>query len=203
MLNLGLNQANELSPKTKYMMVSGDDNKLAPDYAQMIAKRMDADDKIAIASGDWLSSRGRGNQMPHGGGRFVRIAFMDRVGNYPVAYGWETWLLYKALQLGYKVKLYQDLRYEHLRPFRPSNLFNWGRAMYSLGFPTYFVILRFLINLVWSGRGTQSIKASGTMIVGYLSAKLSPQALGGMLIKDEGLKTFVRRLSASRLTRLL
>ena len=136
--------------------------------------------------------------------RFVRIGFMEQIGGrYPVAYGWETWLLYKAMQLNRKVKLYHDLRYEHLRPFRPGNLFGWGRAMYSLGFPTYFVSLRFLINLVWSSRGTQSMKASATMLVGYLQAKINPSALNGMLIEDEGLKTFVRRYSAKRLTRLL
>ena len=47
------------------------------------------------------------------------------------------------------------------------------------------------------------MKASVTMIVGYLSAKLNPDAVKGMLIEDEGLKTFVRRFSATRLTRLL
>jgi glycosyltransferase involved in cell wall biosynthesis len=203
LLDLGLDFAKTLS-KTKYMMVSGDDNKLAPDYAKEIMQRMDDDERIAVSSGDWLSSRGRGNQMPHGGGRFVRMEFMNKIGgSYPVAYGWETWILYKALQLGYKVKLFHDVRYEHLRPFRPGNLFNWGRAMFSLGFPSYFVFMRFMINFVWSRRGTQSMRASVTMVVGYLSAKFNPEALGGMLIGDDQLKTFVRRFSAARLTRLL
>ena len=202
LLNVGIERSQKL-PKTRYMMVSGDDNELAKDYAEKLMQRMD-ENNIAVASGDWLSSRGRGNSMPHGGGRFVKMDFMEQIGGkYPVAYGWETWLLYKAMQLNRKVKLYHDLRYEHLRPFRPGNLFNWGRAMYSLGFPTYFVSLRFLINLVWSSRGTQSMKASATMLVGYLQAKINPGALNGMLIEDEGLKTFVRRYSAKRLTRLL
>jgi glycosyltransferase involved in cell wall biosynthesis len=203
LLNKGL-QVSETLQKTEYMMVSGDDNELTVDYAKKMVERMDFDRKIAIASGDWLSSKGRENQMPHGGGRFVRMEFMEEVGmRYPVAYGWETWLLYKALQIGYAVKLYHDLRYRHLRPFRPGNLFNWGRAMYSLGFPTYYVFLRFLINLFWSSRGTQSMRSSVTMIVGYLQAKLNQGSVGGMLIEDKELKTFVRRFSASRLTRPL
>lgn len=202
LLNLGIEYSRKF-PRTNYMMVSGDDNGLEVDYAKKIMERMEKDN-IAVASGDWLSSRGRGNQMPHGGGRFVKTDFMEQIGGfYPVAYGWETWLLYKAMQLNRKVRLYNDLRYKHLRPFRPGNLFNWGRAMYSLGFPTYFVCMRFLINFAWSSRGTQSMKASVTMLVGYLQAKINPEALKGMLIKDEGLKTFVRRYSVDRTTRLL
>jgi len=203
LLNIGI-EYSKTFPKAQYMMISGDDNELAPDYAAKIMERMDGDNKIVVASGDWLHSGGRNNQMPHGGGRFVKTFFMEQIGGkYPVAYGWETWLLYKAMEAGYKVKLYPDLRYVHLRPFRPGNLFGWGRAMYSLGFPTYFVFMRFLINFLWSSRGTQSMKASVTMIVGYLSAKLNPYALKGMLIEDERLKTFVRRFSATRLIRLL
>jgi glycosyltransferase involved in cell wall biosynthesis len=203
LLNTGIEYSKKL-PTVQYMMVSGDDNELAPNYSETIMERMEDDKKVVVASGDWLSSRGRSNQMPHGGGRFVKTSFMHQIGGkYPVAYGWETWLLYKAMEKGYRVKLYPDLRYEHLRPFHPGNLFGWGRAMYSLGFPTYFVFMRFVVNLLWSSRGTQSMKASVTMIVGYLSAKLNPGPLKGMLIEDEGLKTFVRRFSATRLTRLL
>ena len=200
LLNLGLELADSIG-KTKYMMVSGDDNWLTPDYASSLIQRMEGT-RVVVASGSWLASGG--NQMPHGGGRFVRMDFMSSLGGrYPVAYGWETWLPYKALETGYAVKNFGDLRYEHLRPYNPKNLFGWGRAMYSLGFPSYFVFLRFLINFLWASRGTQSRKASVTMIAGYLSAKANSASLSGMLINDTKLKTFVRRYSTTRLTRLL
>ncbi|MGI0091383.1 MAG: glycosyltransferase family A protein [Nitrososphaerales archaeon] len=203
LLNTGLDFSEEL-PRTGYMMVSGDDNKLAPNYAEKIMQYMDQDEKLAVASGDWIASRGRSGQVPHGGGRFVKMSFMEKVGGrYPVAYGWETWILYKALELGYRVKIFPDVRYVHLRPFHPRNLFGWGRAMYSLGFPGYFVLGRFLINFLLSRRGTQSMQASVTMVVGYISAKINPDTVKGMLIEDEGLKAFVRRFTAARLTRLL
>lgn len=203
LLNLGLELASSLNKKPKYMMVSGDDNWLAKDYARTIVQRMEEENqKIAVASGSWLGRAGRADQMPHGGGRFVRMEFMEKIGGrYPIAYGWETWLPYKALELGYSVKNYGDLRYEHLRAYNPGNLFGWGRAMYSLGFPTYFVLLRFMINFLWSRRGTQSKKASITMLAGYLSAKSNEAAVGTMLIRDPHLKTFVRRFSTSRLAR--
>ncbi len=208
LLNFALDFSNDPKnnlPITDYMMVSGDDNELEHEYADEIMSRMDSDPKIVVASGEWLTSRARrGDQMPHGGGRFVRISYMEEIGGrYPMAYGWETWLLYKALEAGYEVRLYPDVRYEHLRPFRPTNLFGWGRAMYSLGFPSYFVFLRFLINLFNSARGTQSKQAAVTMLVGFLSAELSPGALKGMTIDDQQLKTFVRYFCTSRLTRLI
>lgn len=208
LLNLALDFSRDRKnnlPKTEYMMVSGDDNELSETYAETIMQRMEDEPKLVVSSGEWLhSSSRRGDQMPHGGGRFVKMSYMDEIGGrYPVAYGWETWLLYKALESGYKVRLFQDVRYEHLRPFRPTNLFGWGRAMYSLGFPSYFVTLRFLVNLFNSARGTQSRQAAVTMLVGYLSAELDPSTLKGMTIEDQRLKTFVRYFCTSRLTRLI
>ncbi|HKT22466.1 MAG TPA: hypothetical protein VJR06_07665, partial [Nitrososphaerales archaeon] len=151
----------------------------------------------------WLGTAGRANTMPHGAGRMVRADFMEGIGGlYPVAYGWEPWVLYKAVQKGMKVKLFGDLSYEHLRPYNPRNLLGWGRAMYSLGFPTVFVLLRFALNFVWTGRGTQSRKSAVKMVAGYLSAKFDPGSLRPNLIEDDGLKRFIKRLSTARLTRL-
>jgi len=205
LLNLGMSRASGVSghiPPPRYMMVSGDDNWLAADYASTIVDRMDSDPSLAVASGSWLGEAGRTGQMPHGGGRFVRTQFMESLGGrYPVAYGWETWLLYKAMQRGLKVRNFGDLRYRHLRPYAKRNLFGWGRAMFSLGFPTIFVVLRFGINFAWASRGTQSRGASITMLAGYLSAKLNPEPLRANLISDKSLKAFVRRFSMERLTR--
>ncbi|MHB8565757.1 MAG: glycosyltransferase family 2 protein [Nitrososphaerales archaeon] len=198
LLNLGLQLASTLQ-ETRYMMVSGDDNWLFSKYASSIVDRMNRDHKIAVASGSWLAGK---NQVPHGGGRFVRTSFIALVGKYPVAYGWETWLVYKAMELGYSVKNYGDLRYKHLRPYNPTNLLGWGRAMYSLGFPTYFVLLRFAANFFMPRRGAQSKKASVSMLAGFLSARLNEASLKPMLINDQGLKTFVKRSSTSRLVRL-
>lgn len=204
LLNLGMAEARARSRSglPKFMMISGDDNWLAPSYASAIVERMEADPRLVVASGSWLGRAGRTNQMPHGGGRFVRSAFMEAIGGeYPVAYGWEAWILYKALQRGCRVKNFPDLRYRHLRPYSPRNLVGWGRGMFSLGFPTAFVASRFVINMLWVGRGTQSRRASVSMVAGYLSAKLNPGKLGPNLIDDRALKVFVRRYSLARLTR--
>ena len=78
LLNLGIAHSVRF-PATRYMMVSGDDNELTRDYAEVIMQRMD-ENNIVVASGDWLSSSGRANQMPHGGGMFVRMDFTKHVG---------------------------------------------------------------------------------------------------------------------------
>jgi len=198
LLNMGLDFVSRNLKTLDFMMVSGDDNELSPDYVSRILSKMGQG--VVVASGSWLGS----GQMPHGGGRLVRMEFMKKVGGrYPVAYGWETWLLYKALELGYEVKNYHDVRYTHLRPYNVKNLFGWGRAMYSLGFPSYYVFLRFFINLAYARRGTQSRSASVTMLVGFLQAKLNRDAVKGLLIEDDSLKSFVRLYSTQRLVRLV
>lgn len=205
LLNLGILGARTLSNGSlpQFMMVSGDDNLLTKEYARSLIRRMENDRKLAVASGSWLGEAGRANQMPHGAGRLVRSDFMESVGGlYPVAYGWEVWVLYKALQMGLRVKNFSDLRYDHLRPYNPRNLLGWGRAMYSLGFPTLFVLLRFGLNFVWTGRGTQSRRSTVRMAAGYLAAKFNPESLSPNLINDEGLKEFVKRYSTRRIVRL-
>jgi len=204
LLNLGLDffaSRNFSAKMPNYMMVSGDDNDLSTEYVSRILSKMEQEKKqVVVASGSWPGSSGR---MPHGAGRLVCMDFMKKVGGrYPVAYGWETWLLYKALELGYDVKNYHEVRYTHLRPYNANNLFGWGRAMYSLGFPSYFVFLRFLINFAYASRGTQSRKASVTMLVGFIQAKLNRGAVKDMLIEDDDLKSFVRRFATRRLVRL-
>ena len=202
LLNLGLGFSEKM-PKTDYMMISGDDIELTKEYAQSMMGHLDADRKLVVASGEWKEPGGRLEAMPTGAGRFVRTSFMVKIGNrYPVAYGWEPWILYKAMELGYSVAAFPNERYNHLRPYRTINLFGWGRGMYSLGFSFYFVLLRFLINFIWSRHGTQSRKASVSMLVGYLSARISPDNLRGMVITDKGLKDFVKRYSITRISRV-
>ncbi|MDA4111217.1 MAG: glycosyltransferase family 2 protein, partial [Thaumarchaeota archaeon] len=204
LFNLGLDYSCNF-PKVPFMLVSGDDNELAETYVERIIQNMIQDPKLAVASGDWSGTHGMwGEKTPHGGGRLVRTSFMDRVGaRYPVAYGWETWLVYKAMQLGYSVKLFPDIRFRHLRPYQPSGLRDWGRAMYSLGYPTYFVLLRFAINFFMPSSGTQNRQNAIIMLAAFLSGKLSPESLQGLLIEDRGLKNYVRYICTARLIRFL
>lgn len=55
--------------------------------------------------------------------------FWNRVGRrYPVAYGWEAWLVFKALQLGHQVDCLLGLGYVHARARGSAQGFRfWGK----------------------------------------------------------------------------
>lgn len=106
------------------------------------------------------------------------------------------------MEKGFLTKNYDDLRYDHLRPFKPKNVYGWGRAMYSLGYPFYFVLFRFLRNLLVA-RGQIGINASFSMLAGYLASLLNPRDIDGMVIHDRPFKRFVKRACTSRLTEII
>lgn len=193
LLNLALEAAQRLA-ETEYMMISGDDCEYPPGYASKIIGRMTARPAIAVASGDWGMPATPGVvKTPHGAGRFVRTRFMKSIGGkYPIAYGWESWLPFKALQQGWEISKFEDIRYRHLRPYQPGNVYGWGRGMYSLGYPFYFVLLRFFKNLLFRTKGMMSISASVSMLAGYLASLFNPGRVKGMVIQDLSLKGFVR-----------
>ena len=203
LLNLGLDFAKKL-PRTKYMMISGDDCVYPNDYALKLIEQMNSDDKLAVASGDWgLSSTLTSEKMPTGAGRFVRTSYMESIGSfYPVAYGWEAWLLLKALERGWTIRNFEDIRYSHRRPYRPGNVYGWGRGMYSLGYPHYFVLIRFLRNLITSRKtGSMTRKISVAMLSGYASSLLTQNKY--LMLQDAALKKFVNRRCASRTVHFL
>ncbi len=201
LLNLALEAAAKL-PETTYMMISGDDCIYPPDYAATIMRRMDAEENLAVASGDWgMPTTLVFEKLPKGAGRLIRTSFMTRLGGrYPVAYGWEAWLLLKALQLGWQVRNYEDIRYQHLRPYRPRNVYSWGKGMYSLGYPSYFVLLRFSRNLLLPKKELMmNRQVAVSMLSGYVAAMLNRS--GEMMIQDRGLHRYVKRRCASRVIR--
>jgi len=204
LLNLGIKEAEMYSPN-KFMMISGDDAEFPSDYCKEIMDRMNSNPSIAVASGDWGMSTTMGlERQPHGAGRFVKSDFMKSIGNsYPVTYGWESWIIFKAMQKGFRVKNFDDLKYKHLRPYRPRNVYGWGRAMYSLGYPFYFVLFRFLRNILAGGGQVMSLSANFSMFAGYLASLLNPKDVRGMMMEDRIFKLFVKRACTSRLIDLI
>lgn len=199
LLNLALEAAEKL-PRADYMMISGDDCSYPPDYSSRILQEMDADERLVVASGDWGMASPLGiRKVPQGAGRLVRMGFMEKLGGrYPVVYGWESWLLFKTMQYGLATKLFNQVRYQHLRPYQPSNVFNWGRGMYSLGYPPYFVFFRFIKNLIAPKKKMMTKRANMAILAGYVATVLNSGELRSMLIDDPSLKKLVSRACASR-----
>jgi biofilm PGA synthesis N-glycosyltransferase PgaC len=156
----------------EYFMISGDDCEYPPNYARFITSKMREDKKLVVASGR-PSSGGQVSQehVPSGSGRMVRCTFWRRVGGrYPIKAGWETWLLYKAAQEGFRVRLFEKIVYKHNRPRGVSHQFTyWGAAMWTIGYHPLYAIGRIARNAI---KGNMKTMGPLNMLRGYVTACL-------------------------------
>lgn len=144
-INIGVEAQKKEKIKSEYMLISGDDCVYPPHYAAYILVRMNRDHRIVIASGD-IEGILHPDVTPRGSGRFVRTRFFHEIGgHFPLYYGYEGWIFQKALQLGYSIKNYPDIRYHHLREMGRQHRFkDWGLAMKCLGYHPLEVLYRYI-----------------------------------------------------------
>jgi len=133
--NHGLNRVKE---DANYVLICGADNILPEVFFETIYRKMQVNPKLVIASG-----RPRGepySEHSPRGSRVVDAQFWRDVSGlqYPVAWGWEDWLYFKALQGGYEAKCFHDIVTQPQRPIltsaRAGKARLWGKAMYALGY---------------------------------------------------------------------
>jgi len=200
-LNLAYSLLENQQAKCDYSMISGDDCVFPPCYSATLLNEMEKDQKLAVASGDF--ELGDAPEIltpsyPRGAGRFVRESYWVEVGRrYPVAPGWEAWLIYKALQLGYNVKNFSWLRFNHLRIIGSVHRFkHWGRTMRSLGYHPLAALGRIVTEMVYRNDSTH-FSASVWMLFTYLLTGLFHS---NQHKYDPDLRSFVRKYQASRMT---
>lgn len=142
-INVGLNNQRNKEKRSEYIMISGDDCFYPSEYAKEILIRMDEDKGVVISSGD-IEGNLKPDVTPRGSGRFIKASFLDIIGGYfPPYYGYEGWIFQKALQLGYSVKNYPEIRFRHLRELGRQHKFkDWGLAMKCLGYHPLEVLYR-------------------------------------------------------------
>jgi glycosyltransferase involved in cell wall biosynthesis len=143
-INVGIEtqrKKNDIRPE--YILISGDDCFYPKEYTEELINRMSEDERIVIASGE-IQGVHKPDVTPRGSGRFIRASFLDKIGGcFPPYYGYEGWILQKALQLGYSVKNYADLKFQHLRRLGDKHGFkDWGLAMKCLGYHPLEVLYR-------------------------------------------------------------
>lgn len=160
-LNIGLRV---LSKSLDYVMILGADHRLPPNYIEEVVSRMEADPRLVIASG---VIRGERTYEEHarGSGRIIKMNFWKKFGlRYPEKWGWESWLEYKAMQLGYSSMSFNDLVTE-ARPTRitPRKMLGWGKAMKALGYNWVHVLGRCTLMFL------KKPKLGLLMLRGYLS----------------------------------
>ncbi|OYT62457.1 MAG: hypothetical protein B6U69_01645 [Thermofilum sp. ex4484_15] len=186
-INKGLEALEEAGP-FDYLMVLGADHLLPRNYLSELTKRMERNVSLAIASGIILGESGL-IEVPRGSGRVVRYSFWNSIGlRYPLNYGWEAYIIFKALAKGYEVKVFKDLITLTLRPTgRSTNSISYGRAMKALGYPVPYVLARMVVNL------NRGLRWSVGMVAGFLS---SPK---GFKYYEDEVRSYVKLYACTRL----
>lgn len=130
-----VNKGLELIEETNYIMILGADHILPEEYLQIVTNRMEIERKIVVASGLIMGEEST-ETAPRGSGRVVQYNFWKNIGlRYPETLGWESYLVYKAMSLGYKAVCFDDIITHSQRPTgKRTNYREYGRAMHVLGY---------------------------------------------------------------------
>jgi glycosyltransferase involved in cell wall biosynthesis len=138
-----------------YVLLLGADHPLPPNYIEALVKRMEDNPKIVVASGR-IGGEPSTETAPRGSGRIVSVKFWREANNlqYPIIWGWEAWLNFKAMQMGYITKSFRDITTEIRRPTSISmrKAEYMGKGMYALGYDWKYVIARSFITFMESPR---------------------------------------------------
>jgi glycosyltransferase involved in cell wall biosynthesis len=155
-----LNAALEFVEKSRflydYVLIGADDDIYPRNYAEFLMSAMEKDRRVVIASGEIKGVRTRRsrNPAPEGGGRMINAQFLYKTGNrFPTFYGYESWILYKALQLGYKLAKYSQVKISHARRLGAVHGFReWGVAMACADFLAPYVLFLTAYNILLNPR---------------------------------------------------
>ncbi len=148
-----------------FVMVLGADHILPKHYLSTITERM-VRDKVVVASGVIYGEVPGKDIDVRGSGRVIEVEWFRRVGfAYPLNWGFEAWLIYKALSMGMKVRVYRDLITWTLRrtAISATRYYYWGAGMKALGYHPLYSLGRFI-------RVLQKSKTKGIYLLrGYMS----------------------------------
>lgn len=188
-INSGLSKVK--TDLSEYVMILGADHILPSNYMSLILEHMDKNTEIAICSGQ---INGENSVVPRGSGRIVRSDFWMRIGlQYPLNYGFETYLLVKAQQLGYKIQVLSNLLSSTKRPTRTSykeeTYISYGKSLKALGYSSLYSIAR--IGLIFLKNPIGALY----MAKGYQSHNVN--------LYEEDLRKFLKSLQHKRIKKYL
>jgi glycosyltransferase involved in cell wall biosynthesis len=162
--NSGLRVLRDGEPLVDYVMILGGDHALPPYYCERILDSMEKDERLAVASG-WITNEPFWENVPRGSSMVVRVQFWKDAGDlqFPVNYGWESWVYLKAMQLGYRTRSFKDIPTTISRKTNLMKGVLYGRAMYALGYDWTYALGRSLLV------ARKSPRAAFQMLAGYLN----------------------------------
>jgi glycosyltransferase involved in cell wall biosynthesis len=129
-----------------YVLISGSDAIYPPTYISSIIGRM-KEGNIVLCSGVPKGERSS-SWIPRGSGRVVDAKWFKSIGfRYPLNYGFEAYLVYKALSQGRRVAVFSDLTFELSRGTKLSRrkMYLWGKGMKALNYWWLYAFGRALI----------------------------------------------------------
>lgn len=147
-----------------YVLISGADAVYPSNYIEEVVNRMDKE-HIVFASGVAEGEVSR-SLSPRGCGRVIDTKWFREVGfRYPENYGFEVYLVYKALSQGKKVAVFHDLTFKLSRVTRFSKrkLYLWGKGMKALNYWWLYAFGRAVLT------GLRHPVGGYMMLKGYLS----------------------------------
>lgn len=163
-LNAGLRVLRNLD--IDYVLILGADTILPLNYIEKLVTYLRKNKRIVIGSGRIFGEEYK-SSFPRGSGRLVNASWWRKLNNmkYPIIWGWESWLVFKALQQGYEVKCFKNLvmfsqRKTKLSPLKARYI---GIAMKSLGYWAPYALARCFYTSI------KSPKLGLLMLTGYLS----------------------------------
>ncbi|MEW6605052.1 MAG: glycosyltransferase family A protein [Thermoproteota archaeon] len=172
-----------------YVLILGADHILPPHYITAVLDAMATNKRLALCSG---TIEGERSIVPRGSGRVVRADFWKRIGfRYPENYGFETYLVLKAQQQGYEVKVLKNLTTNTLRKtgrnYKTSVYVSYGKSLKALGYSKLYSAAR--IGLI----STRNPKGGYYMLRGYFSKDVQTY--------DPELRSFLSSIQHQRIKR--
>ena len=140
-INRGLS---EVSPDADYVMILGADVILPPSFLEEIVSCMRRDGVVVasgVIEGTWT------REFAVRGTRVVDVRWWRKYGlKYPVKFGWESWLIFRALKDGLKVKAYNNIKFVSQREVAQSakRYYYWGKGMKALNYWPPYALARII-----------------------------------------------------------
>ncbi len=188
----------KMSKPVSYFMISGDDCLYPPTYVEELLKQFERNPRLLVCSGTHMKQKIVGKAEPHGAGRVFRYSFLSKILPFPVTIGWESWVLFKALEKGGETARITTVTYGHLKPYSSGSVWTFGHSMYELGYPFWFVVGRCIKNVVFGSHKLQQLHMFRGyieyMINGYPRLDVAPFV--GRYEKQRVRTLFARKLEA-------
>ena len=141
-INEGLKKIS--NTKIPFVMILGADHILPNNYISQIIEYMENVKNVVICSGQIKNEM---SVIPRGSGRIIKTEFWRKIGfRYPSNYGFETYLILKAQQIGYNIKVLDDLISETSRPtkksYKKETYISYGKSLKVLGYSSIYSMAR-------------------------------------------------------------